>query len=330
MKTVLAVIAAVALIAGALFVRSDVLDGRGLLEGQVRGAGTGSEGPDDDDEADVAGAPVAVACDASLGEGCPEGSQRLDLDDLLAAFAEDDEAHDVVIAPAVVIELIEQSQTSRVAFSAQRDPVARTALVVAALGTAAEGMAACGAEPTWGCAGDLLAAGELRPGFADPDSDSGGLVALAALTGGALGRTSYARQDLSGPVFLSLVDDLEAASPVGSDPPLLRLIGRNGAANNAALVFEAPTLATLAASQRTPPTLLWPTPLTAIDVVVVGTGDTDPAEVDAVRDAAAAALLDAGWRGPDGAPAGDGPPLPADDDGLPGGGVLFALQELWN
>lgn len=323
MKTALAVVAAVALVAGALFVRSDLLDGRSLLDGgDVAG---GSEAPaEGGDEGDV-----RVACDAALGDGCPEGADRVALDDLLAAFQGQEAAYEVVVAPSVVIEYIEQSQTSRVRFGEDREVIARTPVLIASLGDGAAGLDACGTQLTWTCVTDLLATGDLRPGFADPDQDSEGLVALAALTGGTLNTTSFSLQTLSTESFLTLVDDLGAANPVGSDPPLLRLIGRGGAANNAAVALEAPTVQTLAGSQRTPPNLHWPTPLASVAVVAVGVEGVNDGDVAAVAEAATQSLQAAGWRGPDGAPVSEGPPLD-DDDGLPSGGVLFALQQRWD
>lgn len=326
-KTVLAVLVAVALVVGAVVVRSDVLGGRSLLDGG--GGGGDVVLPDGSEPAEVAEGEVRVACDAALGEGCPEGATRLDLAALLAAFQAPAVAYDVVVAPSVIIEYIEQSQTSRTRFVEEREVLARTPVVLAALGRAASGLDGCGPPVTWACAADLLAAGDMRPGFEDPDDSSEGLVALAALTGGALETTAYSLATLSGEGFLNLVDDLDAADPVGADPPLLRLIVRGGAVNDAALVLEADAQQTLAASQRTPPSLHWPTPLASLAVVAVAVEGRD-ADVGPVAEAGAEALMAAGWRGPDGAPVEDGPPLDVEDDGLPSGGVLFALQQRWN
>lgn len=324
-KSVLAVLVAVGLIAGALFVRNDVLDGRSLIGGggggaPVAGGGAAPEVPEGE---------VRVACDAALGDGCPEGATRLDVTAMLAAFEDDAQAFEVVVAPSIVLELIEGSGTTQARFAAERDVLATSPLLLAVAGSrSAAVQEACGAAVTWTCAADLVQEGALTLGLTDPDARTDGLAALAALTGGFLDTATYSTNSLSGSDFFTWLDALGAGSQVSADP-VSTLIRFNGSRNDSAVVIEAPGLGTIGRSAQAVPDTHWPEPLASVAVVAVAVAGTE-ADVRPVAHAAAESLLAVGWRGPDGTPVEDGPPLDPDDDGLPSGGVLFALQDRWN
>ncbi|HUG85927.1 MAG TPA: hypothetical protein VMM13_15295 [Euzebya sp.] len=325
MKTILAVIAAAALIAGALFVRTEVLDGRSLVDGVTDGSqvAVGEEAPQPEED-------VRVACDAALGDGCPAGAGRLSLDALLTAFQQQEVAFEVLIAPSAVVELIESSQTSQARFGNDRTTIATTPLIAVVQASQAEAVEqACGTDVTWRCLGELIEDGGTRTAFPDPRSRTEGITVLAALAGGFFETTSYNANSFGDAAFLGWLDGVRAGSSTDPDP-VLTLIARSGAENNSAITIEATGLLTAQqGSDRLATEIYWPAPVASLSVVAVGIGGADPDAAADTVDAAGQALGEAGWRGPDGAPI-DGGPAIGDDDGLPSGGVLFSLRGEWN
>jgi hypothetical protein len=319
-KTVLAVIAAVGLIAGALYVRT------ALIEGDDP-APTPAAGPSGGPVVDLED--LVVACDATLREACPAGSDRLDLAGLLAAFQAEPVAHDVLVAPTAVVDLIEQSRTSRAVLADDRVVVATTPLVLATAVALDEVVADACPTVTWACAADLVVAGSLVPAVTDPTRTTVGLTAFAALTGGFLDTSTYSTNVLSGSGFFTWLDAVGEQVPTASDP-LSDLILFNGARNTAAVVTEAQAVDAVARAATNVPDLAWPSPLAVLQVAAVGVGGADPGAVAEVGRVVGDELVDAGWRAADGAVVSDGtPPLDPAAPGLPSGGVLFSLRELW-
>lgn len=322
-KSFLAAVVAVGLIVGAVYVR-----------GAFLGEGGGDPAASDGQPAAPADAgEMAVVCDAALAEGCPEGAERLDAAGILAAYAGDPLAYDVVVAPTALVELIEGSQTTQARFAAEREVVATTPLVVAVAPIASGDIdAVCGSSVTWGCLAELVVSGELSPGLTDPAGRTDGLVALAALTGGFLDRPAFTTNDLGGAAFLTWLDAIQAQGQVVA-APLEALIQFNGARNDSAVVLEAPAVGVVGRAAQNVPDLHWPTPLAHLAVTAVGLQATDADDVAGVAEDAAEALATVGWRDAGGAlrgdpgVAGDPPGELPDDDGLPGGGTLFALQD---
>ncbi|MGI9017196.1 MAG: hypothetical protein ACR2HR_08860 [Euzebya sp.] len=315
-KTVLAVAVTIGLIVGALYVRSTFIEGDGggvITDGSTPASGGGGD--------------LRVACDAMVGTACPEGAAQLDLDGLLAAFGAATVEFDMIVAPSVVVEFIEQSQTSRARFDPTRDVVATTPLVLAVAVSRDEVMAdTCADRVTWSCLAGLVQGGQLQPSFGAPQSSSEGLLAVAALTGGFFDDPRFSTNVLGGSGFLGWVDALNDQSQF-SPTPVQRLIQFNGAQNDSAVAIEAVGYRNVERAAQNRPELFWPTPLAYVQVVAVAVGGADVGDVQALGREVGEALAEAGWRGPDGGPVTDGPPLDLQDDGLPSGGTLFALRE---
>ncbi len=319
MRSALAALVAVALVTGAVYLRTTVIAPEGPGDATDDGSVVVVQ-PDED---------VTVLCDSLLGDACPAGSTMVDLAGLLSAL-QGEERPDVLVAPSAVVDLVEQSRTSRAALGADRIAVATTALVATVAVSRDEVVGqACPTAVTWSCLADLLREGSLAPGVTDPVGTTEGIAAFAALTGGFLGSDSYSSNALGGADFFGWLDAVQSGIRTASDP-LNDLILFGGARNDAAVLVEARALDVLGRAATNVPDLFWPTPLASLSVVAVGIDGTDQGVVDEVGQAVGRALQDAGWRGPDGAaPSPEAPVLDPAADGLPNGGVLFALRDRW-
>lgn len=316
-KSVLAAVVAIALIVGAFMVRTRFIEGDDTTP-----VPTGSAEPVRPPDAEL-----RVACDALLAQSCPPGSSRLDLTELLAAFEAQPIAYDALIAPTVVVDVIEQSRTSRARFDANRAILATTPLVLAVSVSRDELVAsACGQAVTWLCAADLVQETSLTLATADPQDDTEGIAAVAAMTGGFLDTSAYNTNSLGGGGFLDWVDVLSDQTQISSTP-VQQLIQFGGARNDSAVTTEATGLTQVRRAAQNVPDLFWPTPLASLQIVAVAVDGADQAAVDTIGQQTAALLSEQGWRGPDGQPATEGPPLDLDDDGLPSGGTLFTLRD---
>ncbi|CAN5507435.1 hypothetical protein BH23ACT9_BH23ACT9_14750 [soil metagenome] len=236
---------------------------------------------------------MRVACDGALGQGCPEGSTRLDLTALLAAFEGQSADYDVLVAPAVVVAMIEESGTSQVSFGSDREPVAQSPLVAVLSGPADGRLTpACSAEVTWACLSTVLRDGELSAGYPGPRRSSEGLAVLAALGGGFLGVPDYRANAFSEATFLDWLDAVGNNSDDISDP-VVALIARGGAGLDTAFAVEATGVRDAERGSgpgRIPTQVHWPTPLATLTVVVVGVGPTSPDQVAEVARAASQSL----------------------------------------
>lgn len=323
MKQVLAAIVAVALVGGAWWVRTEVIapaeDSPVVVDGGQGGDSPAAQGP--------------VLCDEVLGEACPAGATVLDSVGIVDALADRASDAAVVLAPSLVVEMVEQSGRSAVTLDSDRVVVATTPLVVAVAAGRADDVC-----PTWTCVQQRVATGGLRPGLADPSSDTVGVAALAALAGGWFSDTGgqFNLNGFSTGEFIAWLAAVRGEAIVSSSP-VQDIIRFTGSRNDSAVVTEADAIQVLQRAASAPPVLTHPEPLAVLTVVAVGIdGNSDLAGDVAV--AARQPLLDAGWRGPDGATPDsehtpDAPALPADpvaDDGLPSGGVTIALQQRWS
>lgn len=326
MKSALALIVAMVLIGGAVYVRTNFL-GSAPAEGTpTEGASTPTTGGQDDGQ-------LRVVCDDLLGDACPDGSDRLDLSQMLDAFAQPVE-YDALVAPSSVVELIEQSQQSRARFGETREVLAITPLVAAVITALDERIAdACEPEVTWMCLSGLIQEEELTPVTVDSRQTTQGLMAIGALTGGFFQNPSYSSNSFLATGFLDWLDSVERQFSTNTDPAAQ--IIRVAAANNTAVGTEQAVLATVGRSNQGRPDVYWPTPLASLQVVAVAVNGGDQGQVDEVGADVAEALVANGWRGPDGQ-AVQGTPLPGDiqpppvapgEDGLPSGGTLFSLRD---
>lgn len=317
MKQALAFVVAVALVGGAWFVRTEFI------------APTDDPGGTDPAE-DVAEQPVtglAVACDAVLGTACPAGSARLGSQALVDAFSTPDVAHDVLVAPTVVVEMIEESGRSTATLADDRRVVATSPIVLVVASGRETDVMDCG--PTWTCASSLVTTGDLRPAFADPSTDTEGIAGVAALAGGYFAEAGapFNLTGFSTGGFIGWLDAVQRESTV-SPSGVENIIRFAGSQNDSAVVTEAEALDVTGRAAQNVPVILYPEPVASLAVVAVAVGDADPDDARDVGEQVGAQLRDAGWRGPDGASA-DGGPAVGEDDGLPSGGVLVALRQRW-
>lgn len=317
MKQVLAVIAAIALIGGAYYLRTEVI-------APAPEVGTDTSAPPPADGRDV-------VCDERLGDACPAGARTLELDEVLDAFATPASTPDVLIAPSLVLDMVLESQRSRASFG-DREVLATTTMTLVTFAEVQRAAAQdpCGSSPSWGCIAESIGVelDQLQVGLHDPLSDSDGILALAALTGGLLADSDlpFNTNGLATTDFLSWINGVQQVADTGP-APVEAIIRFNGAMSNSAVVTEAEATRIIASAGNADRLVLrHPQPLAVVSVVVAG---VDGAAVGDAADGVGDALRADGWRGPDGRAVADGAPDLPDDDGLPSGGVLVALQQRW-
>jgi hypothetical protein len=200
------------------------------------------------------------------------------------------------------------------------------AVLVVQDGRRAELERACGGTISWRCVGEQ--ADTLRVGLTAPDRGDG-LVPLAEAVGGWFDSTDYSTVDFEESEFSAWFDRLTRLSTsgtvsLGDRSALATAVGQAGTFNLVgALEAQSATLL----RDRDGWSTLYPDPMSTAEVQLVPRAGLDADELtDRLgADRLAEALVDSGWRSPDGA--GD-PPLP-DGDGLPSAGVLNALRDLW-
>lgn len=325
---VLALLAAVGMVAGALAVRNRM----------------------EADDPPPADAPLVV-CAADVEAACNAFGNRARTDvepagttagRVGAAAGNGDEAISAWLSPlpwADVARAAAGQRAARIRLTTEPSPVARSPLVaVVATSRAPVVQAACGGGVTWRCLGDLAGKGEwaaaggppewglVRLGLPDPVSEASGLAALGAATAGFFGRTDLSAFDLEDPAYGDWVSAVARAVPRGAS--LEKLVLTNGAEVQIFLTTEAHARAVLGgggSSERA--TLIYPSPVATADVLVAYAPDDAGSRARrAVADSdVARALGAAGWR-----LAGDGraPALPA-GSGQPSPGLLEALRQTW-
>jgi hypothetical protein len=292
---IVAVVVAIGLIVGAVFVRRALDDD-----------GNGSSDPTTDD-------PVALVCAIELERAC----NALDEDDVevtiedaadtAAALVGGTAEVDVWAVPAPWPAMVDDARVRAglaALFSTDDAPVARSPLAI----VGPDELVDCG----WRCLGDRAASG-LDLGGPAPSSGLGALQ-VGAFATGWFGTDDFATNDFDA-AFTTWLDGVVSATVV-TDQPVTRLL-QSQAFFDVALSFEADAQAQLdgaSADRSEGLALLYPAPVAYLDVLVVGVGD---AEAGDVPEALGAALLDVGWQ----------PPSP-DGNGLPRPGVLLALQEV--
>lgn len=301
MKRVLAFVAAVAMVVGALYVR-------GRLD-------------DDDGETPVAVTDVRVVCSTELVAACDA------LDDVTVTVEDagltaarlveadgDDVGVDAWIVPSRWPELVDvrRDVAGRDAlFDAGDDAVAATRVAMVAWNDALS----CGAEPSWRCVGDAAAQG-LKPGFDDPTRDGVALLVLGHLAVSFFGTTDLSTIDLDDPAFDDWFTRLVDAVPRFVDDPLTLMLVQGPSLYDVVGVSEADADRVLStAARRNEVEVLYPAPVASVGAMVVARrGVTLPASI---RQDAAEALAAGGWaRG-------------EDARGLPSAGFLDALVERW-
>lgn len=348
MKRLAAVVAAIAMVALAVFVR-------GRLDDDSSGGNSTSSGS------------ATLVCVTELDAVCRELDRRHDDLDVRvedaattektlvsSSFELSNPPFDAWLTlqpfPAMVAE-----QRSRALLPAALDdpsePLARSPFVIAVWNDRRAALeTTCPEGVTWRCIGDeagrawtdvngSAAWGSVKPSHSSPESTASGLLVLAQASGSYFGRSDFARNDFDGdPGFGAWFEQLERAIPSFPVPPRTPLddmlsIGPSmfdltGSTEAAA----GPAIASSRDKERL--TILYPSPATVADVVVAPVADANVGgRVSRLLQSSEVAdlLAQSGWR-VEGRPAADGVDgnyaLPG-DPGVPRAGVLEALRALW-
>ena len=332
MKQVLAVIGAVALVLVAVLVRN-AMDGD---DGSGGGGGGGS------DVALLCPPELADACEAAGGgRGVRVEDAGTTADTLRGATDPDAVEPAVWVVPAPWVEAVRSGIEVEELVGERSDVIARSpvALVLFEDRAAALESGPCAGGIEWSCLGDAAdrpwsqAGGEagwgrVKGGVTDPTS-AAGLPVLGGAAAGYFGSASFASNDFSGG-FSGWLAALGAdAGEAAEGDPVARMVTRGPGAFSAAGALE---VTAREAAGRDGFRVLYPAPVTTADLVAVPIGDAGDAADDVAGDEQLRrALAETGWRVDD-EPAAegldDGVALP-DDDGLPSGGVMQALLDLW-
>lgn len=292
MTRLLALLAAIGLIVGAVVVR-------GVLDDEDDGTGS----------APRAGEPLRVVCATEVAAACevldPREYEVTEEDAAVTAdrmSGSEDPGIDAWIVPAPWPAMVDdvRVRAGRDARFEDATVVARSPLAIVAGGDPGD----CG----WRCIGD----GTDRLGAPAPTSGFG-LLLLGAAATDWFGTADFATNDFD-PVFRSWITGLADRIVVTADPVTRMLQSR--AFFDLAVSFEADAARTLdaaSADRREGLSLQYPRPVTYLDATVAAVGDASRALVDVIG----AELVARGWMPPEATPT-----------GLPRPGVLVALREL--
>ncbi|MGI9032193.1 MAG: substrate-binding domain-containing protein [Acidimicrobiales bacterium] len=342
MRRVLAVLAAAAMVAGSVALRSR------LDRNKAEGAQT-----------------LRLTCATELASPCQalaNGDHRVRLTvegagttaDRLAA-ADADIGLDGWLVAAPWPKLVDQQRRARALaplFEANPRVLARSPLVLAVWKDRAAALAPrCGGTVGWKCLGEAAGTpggwkvvggrtewGDVKVGHAPPASDGIAMLVLGQAAGAWFGRTDLSTIDLEDDGFQRWFTGLERAVPDTGASALATMLVTGPAVLDAAATTEAeagPALATSA--RRAGIDLLYPSPMATADVVLA-TGTDGRAQADralaglAAGSRGAKALAVAGWRvegQPRAAGVPDRPALPS-ASGLPSPGLLDALRSRWH
>lgn len=337
MKTVAALIAAVALVAGAVVIRARIDEGDG--------AG-----------GDAGGRPT-VACPPELERACAtledDFTVRVEeadetADRLTAASADRDDEVDVWLAPAPWAGLVADRRARD-----QRDPltgrpsavIARSPVAIAAWDDRADALEGgiCEGPLTLGCLGDAADRpwgdvggdpnwGAVPVGLTDPHTATG-LVVLGAAAASFLDTGDYSSNDFSGELSEWLSALASRSDEAAAGDPVARMLTR-GPAEFAA--FAAAEADARQAAVHDGARAIYPAPVATADLVAIPVGrdgGADAAAGDVAGDRELQqALARAGWRvaGEKAAPGVSTRPGLPRGDGLPSGAVLGALLDEWD
>lgn len=244
--------------------------------------------------------------------------------------------------PEVVADARERAGSE--ALVAPGQVLARSPVVLAMWPDRAEALGArCeGGVPGWKCLGEAAgqrwdaiggnpAWGPVKPGHAPPSSASG-LTVLGAATAAWFGRTDLSSADLDDDAFRGWLSRLERSVPRTPAATVESMLVRGPSAFDAVGTLEADAGPVVARSARaTKPNLLYPAPVATADVVLATpAGRAADLLAELVEGPAGRrSLAAAGWR-VSGQPRAQGvpdtPALPA-GKGLPPPGLLSALRQ---
>lgn len=340
MMRILAVLAAVAMIAGALM---------------LRGGDDGSADPDDGPAPTTGSADdLRITCATELAEAC---TALAEAGATVSVEPAGRTAQALVSAPQPPIDgwltpdpwpAIVDDRRQRAGLApilGEAAEVARTLMVVVMWEERATTLTDhCRGTVTWQCLGNAAprlwsdiggpaAWGPLKPAHANPTTSATGLAAIGWAAAGYFSRADLSTADFADPAFRSWFSGLERAVPLFDVPSgslLQRMLQFGPAALDLVVTTEAEAVTGLAraAGSRSEIGIQLPMPLAALTAVAVPVGSTDRARDASARmggDDVRQAIADGGWRtGEDAADE----TLP-DTDGLPSPGALQALTAVW-
>lgn len=206
----------------------------------------------------------------------------------------------------------------------------------------------CGDDLSWRCVGRWAGEpwdevggrrgwGTIKPGHRDPATSATGLLVLGQAVSDFLDSTQFSARDLDGDDLLAWLTRLERAVPefgTANTTPL-ELMLRDGPGRFDVIgTIQAEAGPLLERSPRAGAlTLRYPEPLVVAEAVLapLGVGGTQDRSMESVDEAGRAALAAAGWQvtGQPLAPGVTPEPRLPEDAGVPPAGVLDALRTRW-
>ena len=182
--------------------------------------------------------------------------------------------------------------------------------------------AGCAGTLDWACIARTIDSPAFRVGI-DPTTTTQGLLSVAALTAGLLGRTDYASNDFDDETFVDGITRIQGAIPAagpGGSTALDRLLLIPATASAVTSLGAVARSAVAGSRDEATLTVSVPTPVVSAQVVAAGSRDG----VGRVDDAALGEALGAtGWV------TGGGQGRAA-NGGVPRAGVMVALSDKWN
>jgi hypothetical protein len=320
MRRVLALVAAAAMVAGSIAVRSRI-----------------------DRSATDKANPLRIVCASELGAVCDtlrRSAAHVTVEpapttaDRLGGSAAGDPGIDGWLVPAPWPQIVDgrrRVQALVPLFGDVSAPLARSPLVLVVRRTLADSLGPrCGGAVGWKCLGDAAGAGQAKPGHADPGADAIGTLVVGQATAAYFGRADdLSTTDLDDAGFARWFRGLERAAPplASGGSALDEMLGTNFAVYDAVGTTEAEAAPVVAApAVRDRVVLLYPAPMATADVVLASGGGATARRLRDVAggDSTRKALADAGWR-VEGVTRTADPPLPQ-TNGLPSPGFLDTLR----
>lgn len=338
MRSVLALIAAAAMVAGALYLR---------------------QGDTGADEILSPSEPVSIICVTELAAVCQtlgdEAEVRVEEAGATAARLAGTDGVDadawVTVAPWPQLVAEARARAGGEPLVGESPTVlGRSPLVMAVWEERGAVLAGeCGDDFGWRCVGRWAgrawvdvggqrAWGPVKPGHADPSNSATGLLVLGQAVSDFVGTTDFSARDLDDDGLLEWLTRLERAVPTfgTSSVSPLQLMLRDGPGRYDVVgttQAEAGPFLDRSAPRGGVVRLRYPQPLVVAEAVLapLGPGGAPQRSTDSVIEPGRAALAAAGWQ-VEGQPLAPGvtpePPLP-DDAGAPAAGVLDALRTRW-
>jgi hypothetical protein len=360
-KRLLAVIVALALVAGGFLVRDWRAGGEVALPGLPTTDGGDDGGGDAGDGPVLCDTGIAEVCDALAADGVEVRREAAGASvDRLVRLGNDTGGDEVPAAwvtiapwPAIVDEARQRAGYSPLFDPVEGPAVASSPLLLLTWQDRGQVLAAdcASGEVDIDCVGQVAGSswsdlggdetwGAFKLGFDDPTVSSIGLAALGAVTGAELGTLGFGTRSLSDGDYLDVLSRLGGSvpdfRPTGGSP-LAAAVIQGPSSYDLLLTTEAAATAAVESSAQWGPRLIASYAgnvdgdgVTALDIVVASTGG----DVTATRSAVEAAAAEAGWHTADtspdplpGAPR-DTLVLPSPEPGatLPVAGALTALR----